>query len=919
MLKDNNRLVFVSSTNSDDSNNNVSNATIIPENHTLKIAIISPRIQKISRRPVTWSTTSLVAALLGIDVINNKTDNLFDDILPNTTIVYEFYDSLQDTETTVKLASTILDTAFKGKGADVVLGAGTSGSSMALQSILKFFNIPQVSSSATSGYLSILQDYPFFSRLVPTDGLLTNAMIQFAKYIIGWKSGAIICGNDAYSIYGGTTLNKAANSHDFHITAFEVFQSDTENMHNQVNNAVRTGARLFFFFGRASDIKTFFVALYNSLVARGDIADGFSVIYADSMSAILVDTLKKEFVKTDTQYIFDTIINGSYSVTFSIRGGNTSKIFRQMYEKEIESNGNCFEQNITGKCSYCLKHRIDPRTNSPIFHIDNYLKNVATKRCIAPNNRSDPGYYPQFSFDSIIMIAHAYDYIIKKKHKTTFNGEDFMNVVSNPSFKFHGATGKVMLDKNGDRIQEGIAMDIWSLRSINSDNNNRYLVGNLDISGAQQTFNFCTFSGTVKLHGNGNLCMPKFIFNTKTGIRPDPKHRTLLNINLAIITSTFRANIPYALDATGNQRTLAMLVAIEEINNKSNPFRQKYFNSTPPIIYKWKNSRRSSSHAAVAGSAFLGSTFIGEGTDAVIGALSSGPTMALQTIMKFNNILQISPSATSPALADKITYPSFARTVPSDLIMSRMLVIFLKSVLKWSEVGIISSNTPYSYGGMKAIVSAAKEFQVAITINAVVESGEENMMFQKSVDALQGGNRVFIVFVHTSDILMICRSMELAAEFLSIDISTIVLIFSETISINFNYVARPWVKRNCCSCLAKTQKKVGAERPNEALYKKIHDGHGKRRSELMVKTQTKVVPKRSVTRLVSVNFKILVRTNDALNKKIHDDHGRRRSQLMMKVRNKENARHDKTCHHHRLYVVDSIMFLIHCQKVVKGF
>ena len=625
-----NCFVFVSSTNINKS------SIIVPENNTLKIAIMSPRIKKSTGKPVGWSTTSLVATLLAIDVINNKTDKIFDDILPNTTIVYEFYDSLQDIETVAKIAPEFLDKAFKGKGSDIVLGAGTSGSSMVLHSILQHFNIPQVSPSATSGYLSVLQDYPYFSRIIPTDGILTDAMIQFATYTIGWESGAIICGSDAYSIYGGTSLNNAAKIHNLDIKAFQVFPSDTENMDPQVKYAVRTGARLFFYFGRSTDIITFLKSMYNSLLARGDIEEGFSIIYGDGISDALLANLKSNFLASNEQHIFDTMINGSYSTTFSIRGGNASKLFRQLYANEIKTNSNCYGKHITRtSCSNCLKHRMNPVSNSSIFHVENQL-NTGTKICVAPSNSSGIGYYPQFSFDSVIMIAHAYDHIIKKKHKLKFTGTEFMNVVSDPSFSFNGATGKVKLDKNGDRIQEGLSIDIWSLKVSPNNNKNRYYVGTLDISGTSGTgknFEFCTFSFTKDLHGDGNLCMPQFSFNTKLNIRPDPKDRTLSKINLGIITSTFKGIKPYSLDVTGNQRTLAILVAIDEMNNKSNPLRKLYFNSTPPIVYKWENSRRSSSYAAVAGSNYLGSSFPGEGTDVVIGAFSSGPSMSLQTIV----------------------------------------------------------------------------------------------------------------------------------------------------------------------------------------------------------------------------------------------------------------------------------------------
>ena len=78
---------FVSSTNV-----NNTGGVKIPENHTFKIAIVAPLMSKATQTVPTWSTSGLVATLLAIDAINNKTDNIFDNILPNTTIVYEIFE-----------------------------------------------------------------------------------------------------------------------------------------------------------------------------------------------------------------------------------------------------------------------------------------------------------------------------------------------------------------------------------------------------------------------------------------------------------------------------------------------------------------------------------------------------------------------------------------------------------------------------------------------------------------------------------------------------------------------------------------------------------------------------------------------------------------------------------------------------------
>ena len=95
-------------------------------------------------------------------LLNNKSDGYFDSILPNTTLRYEFYDSKEDIQTVADLANTIRKNAFGGRGPDIILGAGTSACTMALHSILKHFEILQVSPASTSGFLSVSGDQFFY-------------------------------------------------------------------------------------------------------------------------------------------------------------------------------------------------------------------------------------------------------------------------------------------------------------------------------------------------------------------------------------------------------------------------------------------------------------------------------------------------------------------------------------------------------------------------------------------------------------------------------------------------------------------------------------------------------------------------------------------------------------------------------------
>ena len=753
-------------------------ASIASPNRTLRVAVVAPLISKSTGSIPTWSTSGLIATLLAIDVINNKTDGIFDDVLPGTNITYEIFDSRQDTSTIALLAPKLLSQAFGGEGADIVLGAGTSGSTIALHSILKFFDMPQVSPSATSGYLSASEDYPYFSRLIPTDGVLTDGMIQFARHVVGWESGAIICGNDAYSIYGGNALRSAAIAHNLLVSAFEIFPSGATDIRKQIDKAVKTGARLFFYFGQSTDVLQFFKAMYASLLNRGDIHEGFSIIYADSISKAFLDSLKQTFLQSNEQHVFETIVNGSYVITLALQSGNVSKIFEKLYTEEIKANVDCFNEPVNkSECSDCLKHRVNPRTGKPIFHLEK--RSNAPKVCIAPNGNSGIGYYPQFNFDSVIMIARAYDILIKDEGRpASVSNKEYMALVTSPSFTFEGATGTVKLDKNGDRIQDGISFLVSKVKiSQNVDTTEYfYRVGRLSIDGQTRSMKMCTESEGVI------FCDPYFTFNSKDNLRPDPIDRSLLRINLGIATSIYHATKPYKIDASGSLRTLAILMAIDEINNQTNTLRKKHFHMTPQIFYEWRNSGRSSAHAAAAGSYFIaGEVFNdGRGADAIIGAFSSGPSMSLQSISKIRQVLQLSPSSTSPALSDKDKYPSFGRTVPSDVLISRVLVKFVKLVLNWQEISLVYSSTPYATAGAAEIERECERLKLSIAAHVLVKAASKDSMVKESMKALKNGNRAFIVFLHTSDILLFSRAMEDVARSLKIDISNICFVFSET-------------------------------------------------------------------------------------------------------------------------------------------
>ena len=88
---------------------------------------------------------NLAGALSAIAEINDHSDGIWDDLLPDTTIFYEWYNDGLDSSTGLRVAIDCVTTAFGGTAADVVIGPSYSTVTMNTQLILANYGVPQVS------------------------------------------------------------------------------------------------------------------------------------------------------------------------------------------------------------------------------------------------------------------------------------------------------------------------------------------------------------------------------------------------------------------------------------------------------------------------------------------------------------------------------------------------------------------------------------------------------------------------------------------------------------------------------------------------------------------------------------------------------------------------------------------------------
>ncbi|KAM4742052.1 extracellular calcium-sensing receptor-like [Anableps anableps] len=105
-------------------------------------------------------------------------------------------------------------------------------------------------------------------------------------------------------------------------------------------------------------------------------------------------------------------------------------------------------------------------------------------------------------------------------------------------------------------------------------------------------------------------------------------------------------------------------------------------------------------------------------TLAVLGHSSSGVSDDINTIISAVSVPQISHLSTCACLSDKIRYPTFFRTVPSDRFQITALVQLMK-YFDWRWVGIINSMGTYAEEGANDFVKEAQKEGICVEYSKV--------------------------------------------------------------------------------------------------------------------------------------------------------------------------------------------------------
>ncbi|XP_053356894.1 extracellular calcium-sensing receptor-like [Clarias gariepinus] len=207
-----------------------------------------------------------------------------------------------------------------------------------------------------------------------------------------------------------------------------------------------------------------------------------------------------------------------------------------------------------------------------------------------------------------------------------------------------------------------------------------------------------------------------------------------------------------------------MIFAIEQINNKTDilpgvKLGYKIYNSCASIEITTRASLSLVNGNKQNTSAMACSKL--DTVQAIIGEISSSPSIAISATVGPLHIPVISHFATCACLSDKKKYPSFFRTVPSDYYQSRALAKLVKH-FGWTWVGTLCSDNDYGNNGINEFIIAAKEEGICVEYSKAFLRTDSREKILKVVEIIKAStSKVIVAFVSYSDLGVLLKEMAL--------------------------------------------------------------------------------------------------------------------------------------------------------------
>uniref|UniRef100_A0A6Q2YSC1 G-protein coupled receptors family 3 profile domain-containing protein n=1 Tax=Esox lucius TaxID=8010 RepID=A0A6Q2YSC1_ESOLU len=137
----------------------------------------------------------------------------------------------------------------------------------------------------------------------------------------------------------------------------------------------------------------------------------------------------------------------------------------------------------------------------------------------------------------------------------------------------------------------------------------------------------------------------------------------------------------------------------------------------------------------------------------IVGESSSTPTIGILSVAGPFSMPVISHFATCDCLSNRKKYPTFFRTIPSDLYQSQALAKLVKH-FGWTWVGVVNSNSDYGNNGMATFIEAAHQEGVCVEYQEAIYHTDSREKLLETVRVMRRATaRVVVLFVGLGDLI----------------------------------------------------------------------------------------------------------------------------------------------------------------------
>ncbi len=351
-----------------------------------------------------------------VDVVNNKRDGLFDYLLPNHTLCFAwcnvpYYQQGRAFECAQRLLSgsfchvpagtSDLCVGRQCTGVHVLIGPATSGSTKNVQYCAADAGTPHVSSTATSPVLSDDKLFPYFLRVIPTDGAQATMQASFIKYL-GWECVTVVIGSDLYSSSGGAAFLASAGGVGISVTATVRTVESMLNATKVVDTLISVGCTLIVVWAQTPDIGSL-------LAAAWEVVGASFFQWVLPQECVAADDMQKDMSDTS----FAAVMRGSISLLLddSRADQRTTALLDDLWMKQAPTNG------VNGSCLNTTDD--EPGSTTYLYQGDHDADIATPNKCAGMDFRKSSSPVAsmafRYMFDAVLAVSHALHNLVNRE------------------------------------------------------------------------------------------------------------------------------------------------------------------------------------------------------------------------------------------------------------------------------------------------------------------------------------------------------------------------------------------------------------------------------------------------------------------------------------------------------------------------